>query len=192
MKTSTSLEKMSLLAALALMFAVAPSWAASVNLGWDAVTTNADGTPITDLAGYRLFQAGSSMLSMTTAQAMTNGAIIKTTLAGTGLTTTVNSLTAGSQYFFRLAAYDSAGNQSGFNVNASGVGVEISTTIPNVTLPPVNVCDVNRDGTVNVTDVQLSVNQALGIAACGTGNVNGDAACNVTDVQLVVNRALGL
>ena len=176
--------------ALALLLAAVSAKAASVNLAWDAVTTNADSTAITDLAGYRLFQFGSSMLSMTTAQAMTNGAIIKTTLPGAGLTTTVANLTAGSQYFFRLAAYDTAGNQSGFNMNASGVGVEISTTIP--TVPPANVCDVNRDGTVNVTDVQLSVNQALGITACGTGNVNGDAACNVTDVQLVVNRALGL
>jgi hypothetical protein len=176
--------------ALALLLAAVSAKAASLNLGWDAVTTNADGTPITDLAGYRLFQSGSSMLSMTTAQAMTNGAIIKTTLPGTGLTTTVNNLTAGSQYFFRLAAYDTNGNQSGFNVNASGVGVEISTTIPSA--PPANIFDVNRDGSVNVTDVQLAVNQALGVTACGTGNVNGDAACNVTDVQLVVNKALGI
>ena len=173
--------------AAALLLAAGSAKAASVNLAWDAVTTNADGTAITDLAGYRLFQSGSSMLSMTTAQAMTNGAIIKTTLPGAGLTTTVANLTAGSQYFFRLAAYDSAGNQSGFNVNASGAGVEISTTIPNTA-----VCDVNGDGSVNVTDVQLAVNQALGTATCGAGNVNGDAACNVTDVQLVVNKALGL
>ena len=178
--------------ALTLLLLAGSAKAASMNLGWDAVTTNADGTALTDLAGYRLFQFSSSMLAMTTAQAMTSGTVIKTTLPSAGLTTTVANLTAGSQYYFRLAAYDTAGNQSGFNVNASGAGVEISTTIPNVTLPPVNVCDVNRDGSVNVTDVQLSVNQALGITACGTGNVNGDAACNVTDVQLVVNKALGL
>lgn len=176
--------------ALSLLLLAGSAKAASVNLGWNAVTTNADGSAITDLAGYRLFQSGSSMLSMTTAQAMTNGAIIKTDLPGAGLTTTVSNLTAGSQYFFRLAAYDTAGNQSGFNVDANNLAVEISTTIPSGTT--VNVFDVNKDGVVNVTDVQLTVNQALGITACSTGNVNGDAACNVTDVQLVVNKALGL
>ena len=182
--------KIILLAVLALMLASAPSRAASVNLGWDAVTTNADGTPITDLAGYRLFRSGSSMLSMTAAQAMTNAAIVKTDLPGAGLTTTVANLTAGTQYFFRLTAYDTAGNQSEFNVNSAGANVEISTTTASGTVG--NVFDVNKDGAVNVTDVQLAVNQALGIAACSSGNVNGDAACNVTDVQLVVNKALGL
>lgn len=176
--------------ALALILLAGSSKAASVNLGWDAVTTNADGTTITDLAGYRLFQSATSMLSMTTAQAMTNGAIIKTTLPGTGLTTTVNNLTAGTQYFFRLAAYDTSGNQSGFNVNASGVGVEISTTTPNA--PPASVYDLTGDGSVNIFDVQLAVTQAIGSSPCTTGNVNGDTACNIFDVILFVNRALGL
>ena len=49
-----------------------------------------------------------------------------------------------------------------------------------------------KDGSVNVADVQLAVNQALAITACSTGDVNGDAVCNVSDVQLVVNKALGL
>jgi hypothetical protein len=52
-------------------------------------------------------------------------------------------------------------------------------------------CDVNTDGTTNVSDVQLSVNQAVGAATCNTADINNDASCNVVDVQRVVNAALG-
>jgi len=53
-----------------------------------------------------------------------------------------------------------------------------------------SACDVNGDGSTNVVDVQLQVNQALGIVAC-TSDINRDGACNVIDVQRVVNAALG-
>jgi hypothetical protein len=52
-------------------------------------------------------------------------------------------------------------------------------------------CDVNTDGTTNVSDVQLSVNQAVGAAICNTADINIDRSCNVVDVQRVVNAALG-
>jgi len=51
--------------------------------------------------------------------------------------------------------------------------------------PPPTACDVNRDGTMNVLDVQLEVNQALGITPC-TSDINQDGQCNVIDVQRVV------
>ncbi len=52
-------------------------------------------------------------------------------------------------------------------------------------------CDMNGDGIVNVIDVQLLVDQALGIFPA-TGDINGDGSVNVVDVQLVVNAVLGL
>ena len=51
-------------------------------------------------------------------------------------------------------------------------------------------CDINGDGATNVTDVQLEVNQAIGVATCAV-DLNKDGACNVIDVQRVVNAALG-
>jgi len=42
----------------------------------------------------------------------------------------------------------------------------------------------------NVVDVQLEVNQALGVAPCAS-DINKDGQCNVIDVQRVVNAALG-
>jgi len=52
-------------------------------------------------------------------------------------------------------------------------------------------CDLNRDGGVDVVDVQLSVNQLLGQASCTTSDLNGDGSCTVIDLQRVVNAVLG-
>jgi hypothetical protein len=53
-----------------------------------------------------------------------------------------------------------------------------------------NPCDLNGDGVVNVTDVQLAVNMAVGSAPC-TANIVGAGICNIVVVQRVVNAALG-
>ena len=50
-------------------------------------------------------------------------------------------------------------------------------------------CDIDGNG-VTVTDVQRSVNQAIGLASC-TADINTDGRCDVLDVQRVVNAALG-
>jgi len=52
-------------------------------------------------------------------------------------------------------------------------------------------CDVNGDGSINVSDVQLIVNQALGIVS-NRCDINADGQTNVLDVQMVVNATLGL
>jgi hypothetical protein len=63
--------------------------------------------------------------------------------------------------------------------------------------PPGSACDLNNDTFTTVTDVQLTVNQAIGSPPCilvgqpGSGDINQDGSCNVIDVQRVVNAALG-
>ena len=57
--------------------------------------------------------------------------------------------------------------------------------------PPTSTCDLNGDGVTNVSDVQLCVNQAIGVTACTSGDINKDGVCNVIDVQRDVNAALG-
>ena len=52
-------------------------------------------------------------------------------------------------------------------------------------------CDVNGDGNSNVQDVQIIINQVLGVISASC-DVNGDGAVNVADVQMVVNAVLGL
>ncbi|OGR49914.1 MAG: hypothetical protein A2X40_11425 [Elusimicrobia bacterium GWC2_65_9] len=68
--------------------------------------------------------------------------------------------------------------------NAGGTGVST------LTLSVYSACDLNRDASTNVVDVQLQVNQALGATAC-TSDLNRDGYCSVIDVQRDVNAGLG-
>jgi len=49
-------------------------------------------------------------------------------------------------------------------------------------------CDVNMDGSINSTDVQLSVNASLGSAAC-VSDLDGNGRCDIVDVQRIINAA---
>jgi hypothetical protein len=71
---------------------------ATAKLSWTAPTENTDGTPITDLAGYRILYG-------TNASALTN--II--TVAGANTTALEISGLAEGTYYFAVVAYDSAG-----------------------------------------------------------------------------------
>jgi len=73
----------------------------SATLDWDAPTTNSDGSPLTNLAGYRIYYG--------TSKANLNHTI---TVPHVGITTyVVNSLGAGT-YYFAILAYNTAGVQS--------------------------------------------------------------------------------
>ncbi len=52
--------------------------------------------------------------------------------------------------------------------------------------------DVNGDGAVNASDIQLVINAALGIEIAYDADVNSDGSINASDVQLVINAALGI
>lgn len=52
--------------------------------------------------------------------------------------------------------------------------------------------DVNADQAVNVVDVQIIINQALGIETGFKCDINGDGDVNASDVQLIINDALGI
>ena len=57
-------------------------------------------------------------------------------------------------------------------------------------LPPQSPLDVNRDGRVDIIDVNLIVQQAIGNVAVTTCDLNADTICNVLDVQLVAAAAV--
>ena len=58
---------------------------------------------------------------------------------------------------------------------------------------PVLSCDLIGNGVVNVQDVQISVNAALGLIAClPQYQLDESGACTVIDVQRVANAVLGL
>jgi len=85
----------------------------SVTLGWQAPTQNNDGTPITDLAGYKIHYGTSSTTYTQTVS-----------LQNAGLTRyVVDNLPSGT-YYFAITAYNSKGLES----SLSG---EISTAVVN-------------------------------------------------------------
>ena len=54
-----------------------------------------------------------------------------------------------------------------------------------------SACDIGQNGNINVADVQLVVNEALG-ATQAANDLNGDGAVNVVDIQLEIDAVLGL
>jgi len=70
------------------------------------------------------------------------------------------------------------------------IQVGLLAILPRSAWSQANPCDLNNDGVVNVVDVQLAINMAVGVAPC-LANVDGIGVCNVVVVQRVINAALG-
>ncbi len=81
------------------------------------------------------------------------------------------------------------------DVTVSGGTLSTVAPSPSVTLfivPPASRCDCNRDGAVNVLDVQRLVNVVLGVSPpLGTEDLNRDGRADVVDLQMLVNVVLG-
>ena len=73
----------------------------SVTLSWDAPTTNSDGSPLSDLAGYKVYYGTSS------------GNYTNSVDVGNIAGSSVSSLTPGS-WCFSVTAYDTSGNESNY------------------------------------------------------------------------------
>jgi len=193
-----------LLAALLLIPTLA--WGAatptSVDVSWTAPTTSADGTPLTDLAGYRLY--------LSTPCPSLQYAIVPSPTSAPGpsetVGVTVNGLLPSTTYTARITAVDFSGNESACSTSASGMtlaalppapatnlqlsfGQEILVSFPTTAVVDAfNRADENplSDGSawsnpgagLGVTALQLSTNQA----ASGTGS-----SASVRDVGTTPN-----
>jgi len=115
------------LACLSLALTSTPLEAATVSLAWDAPSVNTDGTPVANLAGYRIYFGTASH---------TYSNLIT---AGLTTTATLSNLQEGATYFFAVVAFNDAGVESSFSE-------ELTWTAP--ITPPV---DSDGDG---MTDVQ--------------------------------------
>lgn len=78
----------------------------TATLSWDVPTTNADGTPLTDLAGFKVYYG--------------NASGIYTTIIDVGKITTyvVSNLSPGPHYF-TVTAYNISGYESDYSVESS-------------------------------------------------------------------------
>ena len=96
--------------ALALLLIAIPVFGASVTATFDAPTLNADGSTLTDLAGYKVHYG------------IATG--VYTTSVDIGLTTTA-AIDCGdvesATFYFNVTAYDTGGNDSAYNGEQSFV-----------------------------------------------------------------------
>jgi hypothetical protein len=80
-------------------------------------------------------------------------------------------------------------NGSPFLVQVTAIGDGL--TLKGVySLPILSLCDLSQNLTTTVTDVQAIVNEVLGVAS-PVHDLNGDGVVNIVDIQLVVNAAIG-
>ena len=75
-------------------------------------------------------------------------------------------------------------------VSVSGGGSSTASA-SDLTIVSPGVCDINEDHVANVADVQVIINEALGVIV-SSHDLNHDGRVNVADVQIVINSALGL
>jgi chitodextrinase len=58
--------------------------------------------------------------------------------------------------------------------------------------PPTQLtCDLNTDGRIDQADIQIAINQALGVDPCTTADLQQIGRCSVVGVQRVINASLG-
>ncbi len=121
-----------------------------------------------------------------------NGVLASTASRSTNLNTSTQPLSIGgststNQYFsgmideIRIYNVPRTASQIQADMNAPiGAGTPVLSS----------GCDLNGDGAVNQTDVQLGVDMTIGAKPCSASLV-GAGVCNVALVQRVVNGALG-
>jgi hypothetical protein len=76
-------------------------------------------------------------------------------------------------------------------VSVSGGGSVTASASDLTAISAFSTCDFQQNGSMNAADVQLIINEALGITAA-VNDLNGDGVVNVLDVQIEINAALGL
>jgi hypothetical protein len=83
----------------------------SATLSWDPSTTNADGTLITNLAGYKIYYG-------TLSNTYTGSIDVGSATCNTECSYTIEGLSPG-EYYFTVIAYDTSGIESGYSNEVS-------------------------------------------------------------------------
>src|SRR5262245_16446807 len=138
--------------------------AASISISWNAPTTNVDGTPLVDLAGYRIY-LGTSAPSCPSTSYFSIGSPTPTPSLGDVLSSSVASLVAGAMYFVAVTAVDLRGLESGCTQPASGLAE------PDITVTPVTAVDFGTVPAGTAVDRSFTVQNATGASLTGSASV---------------------
>jgi PKD repeat protein len=120
---------------LASFLCVSNALAGQAILSWQAPTKSADGTPLTDLAGYIIHYGQSS------------GNYISSIDVGNQTVYTLTDLSEGQTYYFAVTAYDLIGNESDFSN-------EVSKTIPSASA--LLVASFNANPTTGIAPLNVT------------------------------------
>jgi|GEM_PF-2630479 len=161
------------MAAATLHLGALTAQAAQASLSWTAPTTNTNGTPVTNLAGYKLLIGNGP------------GSYQQKIDVGKVLSYSDSTLNDGSTYYFAVTAYDTSGVESGYSN-------EVSKTLPIAaylitatagsggTITALNNTKTNvaTNGTATVTSVTVSV------GASQTFSISAATGYGIADVKI--------
>jgi CARDB/Divergent InlB B-repeat domain/Fibronectin type III domain len=139
--------------------------AATLTMSWTAPVTNADGSKLTDLSGYRIYIGTSTP----TCPGSSYHAVSSSTSAPSAnqtVSATITGLNAGTSYSVRITAIDGSGNQSACSAPVSGVARGVLSVSPGGTV---------SFGTVAVgssTDRTFTVRNTSGSSVSGGASVS--------------------
>ena len=117
------------------LFLARNCFAGEATLSWDPPTTNVDGSPLTDLGGYKIYYGTAS------------GSYTTSIDVGNTVSYTVTNLIAGTTYYFAATASDTLYNESGYSNEVSKIISSIPLTIP----APTGIRLVWSGGTITVS-----------------------------------------
>jgi hypothetical protein len=107
--------------------------AAAVSLTWTAPTTNANGTPLTDLGGYRVY-IGTAAPACPGSSYHAVPSPTPAPAAASTVDSRITGLTVAATYFVRVTAVDMSGNESACSPMASGLASSDVTVTPTTTI----------------------------------------------------------
>ena len=116
---------------------------------------------------------------------MTANASSGLTVSFTSQTSGICTVTGATVHLVAFGKCTIRATQAGDNFYAAAAPVTQSFQVTG------NGCDVNLDGSVNLSDVQRISSEALGVLAV-VDDLNSDANVTVVDIQITVNAVLGL
>jgi hypothetical protein len=138
--------------------------AASIGVSWTAPTTNADGSPLRDLAGYRLY-VGTSTPACPSGSFHSVSSPTASPGANQQVSNRLTGLVANTTYFARVTAVDGSGNESACSGAASGVAHT------DVTVTPTTTVSFGSAATGTTVDRSFTVQNTSGASLSGSASV---------------------
>src|SRR3990172_2416361 len=146
------------LAAAALLLLASPVEAGVLDATWNAPTTNVDGSPLTDLASYRVYFGTSNPPCPTSSFRQVASATAAPT-PGTVVSFGLTGLVTGTVYFVQVTAVDTSGNESAW----SGVAAAAARPDPPLVTIPSPVFAPTYSTTTNTLTLRGMASDTVGV-----------------------------